>query len=118
MSLLEDKLKQNMQGDDSFLYHYTSLSSACKILENGSLRLSNLTNTNDPLEFISPEDLGFTYWGNSIDYKKVLHELYLAGQKRKNYVRMLCFCKDLFCTSDEWKNEKNQDFADNLLFKE
>lgn len=117
MSLLEDKLKQSAQGDDSLLYHYTSLSSACKILESGSLRLTNLTNTNDPLEFISPENLGFTYWGDSIDYKKVLHELYLAGQKRKNYVRMLCFCKDLFCTPDEWKNEKNQDFADNLLFK-
>lgn len=45
MSILEDKLKQSMQGDDSFLYHYTSLSSACKIFENRSLKLSNLTNT-------------------------------------------------------------------------
>ena len=116
MTNLEDRLQQPMTGDDSFLYHYTSLSSACKILESNSLKLSNLTSTNDPLEFLSPENFGFSYWGD-IDYKKVLHELYLAGQKRKNYVRMLCFCKDLFCTPDEWKNEKNQDFADNLLFK-
>lgn len=105
-----------MQGDDTLLYHYTSLSSACKILESGSLRLSNLTNTNDPLEFLSPENFGFSAWGN-IDWKKVFHELRLSGQKRRNYVRMLCFCKDLFCTPRDWKNEKNQDFSDNLLFK-
>lgn len=105
-----------MTGDDSFLYHYTSLSSACKIFESNSLKLSNLTNTNDPLEFLSPEKCGFSSCGD-IDYKKVFQELILSGQKRRNYVRMLCFCKDLFCTSEEWKNEKNQDFADNLLFK-
>lgn len=75
-----------------------------------------MTSTNDPLEFLSPENFGFSYWGN-IDYKKVFYEFRLSGQKRRNYVRMLCFCKDLFCTSEEWKNEKNQDFADNLLFK-
>lgn len=114
--MLKDKLMQSMYGDDSLLYHYTSLSSACKILESGSLKLSNLTNTNDPLEFLSPENFGFSYWGD-IDYRKVFYELTLAGQNRRNYVRMLCFCKDLFCTPDEWKNEKNQDFADNLLFK-
>lgn len=116
MTNLEDRLQQPMTGDDSFLYHYTSLSSACKILESNSLKLSNLTSTNDPLEFLSPENFGFSYWGD-IDYKKVFYELRLSGQKRRNYVRMLCFCKDLFCTSEEWKNEKNQDFADNLLFK-
>lgn len=116
MSMLKDKLMQSMQGDDTLLYHYTSLSSACKILESGSLRLSNLTNTNDPLEFLSPENFGFSAWGN-IDWKKVFHELRLSGQKRRNYVRMLCFCKDLFCTPRDWKNEKNQDFSDNLLFK-
>lgn len=116
MTNLEDRLQQPMTGDDSFLYHYTSLSSACKILESNSLKLSNLTSTNDPLEFLSPENFGFSYWGD-IDYKKVFYELRVSGQNRRNYVRMLCFCKDLFCTSDEWKDEKNQDFADNLLFK-
>lgn len=110
MSILKDKLKQNMQGDDSFLYHYTSLSSACKIFESGSFRLSNLTNTNDPLEFLSPDNFGFSYWGDNINYKKVFHELSLAGQKRRNYVRMLCFCKDSFCNSDEWENEKKARF--------
>ena len=116
MTNLEDRLQQPMTGDDSFLYHYTSLSSACKILESNSLKLSNLTSTNDPLEFLSPENFGFSYCGD-IDYKKVFYELRLSGQKRRNNVRMLCFCKDLFCTSEEWKNEKNQDFADNLLLK-
>lgn len=116
MTNLEDRLQQPMTGDDLFLYHYTSLSSACKIFESNSLKLSNLTNTNDPLEFLSPENCGFSSCGD-IDYKKVFYELRLLGQKRRNYVRMLCFCKDLFCTSEEWKNEKNQDFADNLLFK-
>ena len=116
MTNLEDRLQQPMTGDDSFLYHYTSLSSACKIFESNSLKLSNLTNTNDPLDFFSPENCGFSSCGD-IDYKKVFQELRLSGQKRRNYVRMLCFCKDLFCTSEEWKNEKNQDFADNLLFK-
>ena len=59
MTNLEDRLQQPITGDDSFLYHYTSLSSACKIFECNSLKLSNLTNTNDPLEFLSPENCGF-----------------------------------------------------------
>lgn len=116
MSILEDKLKQSMQGDDSFLYHYTSLSSACKIFENRSLKLSNLTNTNDPLEFLSTEAGGITVRGDA-DIRKIFYELTISRKKRENFVRMICFCKDQFCNNEEWKNEKAQDFAANLLHK-
>lgn len=116
MPTVEDRLQENMQGDETLLYHYTSLLSACKILESGKLRLSTLTNTNDPLEFVSVENYGFSAWGD-IDWRKIFNELKVSGQNRKNFVRMLCFSKDFFRTSDDWKNDKNQDFADNLLFK-
>jgi len=35
---------------NEFLYHYTSIGSAVKILENDSLKFSAINNTNDPLE--------------------------------------------------------------------
>lgn len=118
MSDLESILKQEYYGDDSLLYHYTSLSSACKILKSGSLKLSNLTNTNDPLEFVDFSGFASSLpIGKNDDFERILCELRISSERRRNFVRMLCFCKDLFCTSDEWKDEKNQDFADNLLFK-
>ena len=38
---LNERLTNNTSGDDSLLYHYTSLNSACKILETKTLKLSN-----------------------------------------------------------------------------
>ena len=116
MSVLKNRLQQQMCGDDAFLYHYTSLVSACKIIENNTLRLSNLKNTNDPLEFLSGEPFGFSSCGD-IDYKKIFRELATSKKNRINFVRMICFCKDMFCSNEDWQNEKSQDFADNLLFK-
>ena len=116
MSTLEDRLKHWYQGDDKLLYHYTSLSSACKILENHNLRLSNLTNTNDPLEFAFTNSLDCS-WVGEIDEKKVFRELEISRMKRASSVRMMCFCMDKYCKQEDWNNEKNQNYADNFLFK-
>lgn len=113
---LNERLTNNTSGDDSLLYHYTSLNSACKILETKTLKLSNLPNTNDPLEFIDGGGFSYTGWGD-FDYIKIARELTTSGRRRQNYVRMLCFCKDNFCSLNDWKNEKQQNFSDNLLHK-
>ena len=116
MLKLEERLTNCSSGDDSLIYHYTTLFSACKILENNSLRLSNLTNTNDPLEFSLSSSFEFACRGD-IDIHKVFRELTVSKTHRENYVRMLCFCKDGFCKQEDWQNDKNQNYADNLLFK-
>ena len=113
--MLEERLKNWSSGDESLLYHYTTLSSACKILENQSLKLSNLTNTNDPLEFSFFNSLECC-WGE-IDEKKVFRELEVSRKRREAFVRMICFCIDKYCKQEDWNNEKNQNYADNLLFK-
>lgn len=55
MTDLESNLLNQYRGNDSLLYHYTSLESVCKILESNSLRLSYLLNVNDSLEFSNHE---------------------------------------------------------------
>lgn len=52
MTDLESNLLNQYRGNDSLLYHYTSLESACKILESNSLRLSNLLNVTFLLNFL------------------------------------------------------------------
>lgn len=100
--------------DDSqdLLFHYTSLTSACKILESNKLKLSSLPNTNDPLEFISPGIFSFSCWGD-LDENKMIHELFESRNKRNNYVRFLCFCRNLMWTEDS----AAQQISDNFLFK-
>ena len=41
----------NEYNNDTFLFHYTSLDACCSIIESKQLRMGNLANTNDPLEF-------------------------------------------------------------------
>ena len=115
MSKLKDNLLDEYHGDDSLLYHYTTMKSACKILESNKLRLSNLLNMNDPLEFCRPKGLGF----NGIDesHKDAFKDLQLSLKERENSVRLLCFCKDEFFNQEEWNNEKAQTKAANLLHK-
>lgn len=55
MTDLESNLLNQYRGNDSLLYYYTLLESACKILESNSLRLSNLLNVNVSLEFSNHE---------------------------------------------------------------
>lgn len=113
---LEDRLIQWPSGDDSLLYHYTTLTSACKILDSNRLKLSNLLNTNDPLEFSLSQSFGFVGWGE-IDEKKVFSELMISRKRRENSVRMLCFCKDMYCNSEDFENNQFQNFTDSLLHK-
>lgn len=112
---LYERLVNNSSGDDSLLFHYTTLNSACKILESKSLKLSNLSNTNDPLEFIPGGGFSYNGWGEMEQMFKIMRELTISSRKRQNYIRMMCFCLDNFCSIEDWQNEKKQTFTDNLL---
>ena len=105
---LYKRLINNSYGDDAFLFHYTSLNSACKILESKSLKLSNLSNTNDPLEFILGGGFSYNGWGEMEQMFKIMRELTISSRKRQNYIRMMCFCLDNFCSIEDWQNEKNK----------
>lgn len=113
--MLENILLNKNHGNDSLLYHYTSMKSACKILESNMLRLSNLVSMNDPLEFCRPKGLGFN--GSDELYKDAFYDLQISLEERENFVRLLCFCKDEFCNQSEWQNQKAQTKAANLLHK-
>ncbi len=115
MPTVENILLDEYQGNDSLLYHYTSIESACKILKSNKLRLSNLTTMNDPLEFCEPDN--FSFIGKCENISKVIDELRLSLQERENFVRLFCFCKDEFCNQEEWQNQKAQHKASNLLHK-
>lgn len=107
-------LKNHYEGSDDLLFHYTSLNAACSILSSNRLRLSNLTNMNDPLEFCEPNIFGFN--GFEIDMKKAMRELTVSLQERENKIRLICFCKDFYCKG-EWNNENLQNYSSNLTFK-
>lgn len=115
MTELGSKLLNRYKGNDSLLYHYTSLESACKILEFNSLRLSNLLSVNDPLEFCRPNGFGFNGYGENIG--KIMDELNQSLTERENTTRLLCFCQDFFCSQGDWNNEKSQNKAANFLHK-
>ena len=104
MRILKDILLDEYHGDDSLLYHYTTMESACKILESNTLRLSNLINMNDPLEFCNYNGFGFN--GTCDDIANIVQELELSLEERQNTVRLLCFCKDSFCCKSEWNDKK------------
>ena len=111
MSELEGRLLDN-KSDDSLLFHYTSLESACKILCSNEIRLSSLPYTNDPLEFISPSIYNFTIWADK-DEKEVIEKLTQARQQRDNCVRIFCLCRDIPLQGEVKQSQKN---ADNTLF--
>ncbi len=115
-SELEAKMKQECHGNDTLLFHYTSMDSACKILETNTLRLSNLVSVNDPLEFCLPEHFSFVGYGDAGDIKNV-HQLQQSLKERRNSVRLLCFCRDYFCNQQEWNDKHAPDFANNYLYK-
>ena len=98
---------------DSLLYHYTTLDSACKIINSNSLRLSSLSKTNDPLEFLNPKLFVFD---SEIDRRdKIYKDLKLSLEERKRFVRFFCFSID----SDFNKNEDRhcQTFHNNYFLK-
>ena len=80
LSMLENILLNKNHGNDSLLYHYTSMKSACKILESNKFRLSNLLNMNDPLEFCRPKGLGFN--GSDELNKDAFYDLQISLEER------------------------------------
>lgn len=114
-SEMEVKMKQEYQGNDTLLFHYTSMDSACKILESNTLRLSNLVSVNDPLEFCKPEHFSLSAYGDADDIKNV-RQLQQALKERMNCIRILCFCRDYLCDNPDWF-EHGSEFASNYLYK-
>lgn len=112
---LINTLENKYGGSEELLFHYTSLEAACNILSSNKLRLGNLSNMNDPLEFCRPKGFGFN--GVNLDIGKAVRELETSLQERENKVRLICFCRDFFCQNEEWNNTQNQNFSSNLTFK-
>ena len=114
-SKLERKLKQEHKGNNSLLFHYTNAEAAYKIIDSNTLKLSNLLTVNDPLEFCDP--LHFTFTGQDYNENKIMHELQISLTERKNFVRLLSFCRDYFISPEDWNDEHSPDYANNYLLK-
>lgn len=67
-----------------YLYHYTDINKATKIIYNGSLKFSKISNTNDTLE--SKPRIG--------DDKKYSNCIEQFKELNRNYVQLLCFSMD------------------------
>lgn len=84
----------NVTDANRFIYHYTSLNTAKKILNGLSLRMGEFQGTNDPKEskewhfdLLSKNHADF----RGIDAGKLSSEL---SDTIKRHARVLCFCKD------------------------
>lgn len=76
---------------NKYLYHYTSVEKARKILYNGTLRFSPIIYTNDTVE--AKVKIQFT--GHDIkDYDKKRKKINEYMLKYNKYLQLLCFCKD------------------------
>jgi len=53
-----------INGDNPFLFHYTTYSSALGILISQQMRMGSLANMNDPLEFENHRGDGLVFSGN------------------------------------------------------
>lgn len=91
--------------NNAFLYHYTSMSNAFKILDTNSFRLSKLSSTNDTSE--AKPKIGVTEKA----YEEKLSEIYdyFSKLNQKN-IELACFCKD------SSKNTLLKTIPDNLKY--
>ena len=106
----------NEYNNDTFLFHYTSLDACCSIIESKQLRMGNLANTNDPLEFCGFPSPCFIGDIETSDMAKKFSENQEAQNLRNKAIRILCFCQDF--TYEELKEGKyTQIFAANFLNK-
>jgi len=78
-----------------FLYHYTSIETAEKIIESGALRLGRYRDTNDPKE---RKDWHFPVGTNSkdldIDHRSAQELSDWLSDSLKSSARLACFCMD------------------------
>lgn len=84
----------NVTDPNRFVYHYTSLDTAKKIIKNFSLRMGEFMGTNDPKEskewhFDLLSDAGNDFRG--VDAGKLSSDL---SDTIKRHSRVLCFCRD------------------------
>lgn len=82
-----------------YLYHYTSMETACKILYYRTLRFSSLSSTNDIFEQRSKIIFEHVTSSN-IDIANFVRE-YLACERKK--IKILCFSQDTELNLDEQK---------------
>lgn len=76
---------------EKYLYHYTSVEKACKILYYESLRFSPIIKTNDTVEAKVKIDFNGTGIKDFKIKQKKINEYML---KYNEYLQLLCFCKD------------------------
>lgn len=74
-----------------YLYHYTNVEKASKILYNESIRFSPIINTNDTVE--AKVKISFTK-EEIKEFNKKQQKINEYMKKYNEYLQLLCFCKD------------------------
>lgn len=77
---------------DEYLYHYTTIEKACKILYYQSLRFSPVSNTNDTTE--SKVKLEFENNGNIEDFLRKKESIRKYMLSNNDFLQLLCFSMD------------------------
>lgn len=86
---------------DKYLYHYTSIEKAFKILHSKTLRLSSFTTANDTAEGKPRIDFGCN--------RKKGREIIDYFNGFRNYARLLCFCRDVEKAADFSPPNRSED---------
>ena len=108
---LEDPYEGSLRGwsmDDDVIFHYTSADTLKEILRSGNIRLSPLSQTNDPLErrerspmVIVPAPTGELDPEVQIEVAERLEEIANATDHHlRRGARIACFCEDQEPTAD------------------
>ncbi len=85
----------NSDGTPIFLYHYTSIESAIKILTTGNLLMNSLSNMNDPWEFLWRTPCVISNGDPSIQESlEMVQNNQLAHEERNKCVRLVSFAMD------------------------
>lgn len=94
---------------DKYLYHYTNVEKASKILFNGSLRFSSIVNTNDTVE----AKVKINFEGDEVkDFANKQQKINNYMKKYNEYMQLLCFCKDQEKDAPVYKKDNDLYFVD------
>lgn len=85
----------NSDGTPIFLYHYTNIESAIKILTTGNLLMNSLGNMNDPWEFLCRTPYVISDGDPSIQESlEMVRKNKLAHEERNKYVQLVSLAMD------------------------
>ncbi|MEO8327463.1 MAG: DUF2971 domain-containing protein [Nitrospirota bacterium] len=86
---------EDVKDAGEFLYHYTSMETAAKILESGAIRLGRYRDTNDPKERKEWHfPVGTNIKGRDIAYHSTQELSDWLSESLKSSARLACFCTD------------------------